>query len=136
MSKTFQELGDTEVINIIDRIFYNVASLFTPPLFEVREDWGFHNEGDICWLRTDPPSEYPNWLFDTQFTEANVDQRISEIAARIKNGELPPIWALGPSSTPANLAQKLMDHGFELVASFPLWRRSPRRIPPAPHSLN
>ena len=119
MSKSFQDLSNTEVIDSIDRIFHNVATLFTPPLFEMKEGWGFHDDGDICWLRTDPPSEYPNWIFDTRFTEANVDRRISEIVERIREGKLPPIWVLGPSSTPANLSQKLKKYGFELLASFP-----------------
>lgn len=119
MSNSFKDLSSAEVIDTIDRIYHNVATLFTPPLFDKKAGWGFHDEGDICWLRTYPPSEYPNWVFDTRFTETNVDQRISEIVERIKAGELPSIWALGPSSTPANLSQKLKKNGFEFLAGFP-----------------
>jgi len=119
MSNSFKDLSSAEVIDTIDRIFHNVATLFTQPLFDKKAGWGFHDEGDICWLRTNPPSEYPNWVFDTRFTETNADQRIAEIVERIKSGELPSIWALGPSSTPANLSQKLKKNGFEFLASFP-----------------
>ncbi|MCC7412045.1 MAG: GNAT family N-acetyltransferase [Gammaproteobacteria bacterium] len=119
MSKSFDELSGDEIVHLIDRITANLSGLFPPSMFPERAHWGLHEEEDYSWLRTDPPSEYPNWVFDARFTDAAADERIALIRARIDAGELPPLWVVGPSSRPADLGARLERHGFGRLVSMP-----------------
>ena len=118
MKEHFDELSNEEIVELIDGIFRNVASLF-PPELSRENNWGYHTEDDFRWVKTDPPSEYPNWICDTRFSEANVDARIQEIIGRMDIGDLPGVWAVGPLSTPGNLVSHLEAVGFSKIAYFP-----------------
>jgi GNAT superfamily N-acetyltransferase len=118
LGKLFEELEKEEIIQLVDGIFHNVARLFPAELSET-ENWGFHEEGDFRWVKTDPPSEYPNWICDTRFTEKNAADRIRETIAGIKKDVLPPIWTVGPLSTPTDLGSRLEASGLVKIASFP-----------------
>lgn len=118
MKHCFEELEEGEIVSIVDGIFANVASLFSPDLRD-GENWGFKEEEDFKWVRTDPPSEYPNLICDARFTEVNVEQRILHIKKGISAGRLPGIFAIGPLSTPLSIATHLIAAGFEKILSFP-----------------
>lgn len=118
MGKSYSELSRSDIIHLIDRIFDNLAGLFTFKKFTTPR-WGLNIEKDFKWLRTDPPSEYPNWIHDIRFNKDDCDKGISEIVEQINTGELPPILTLGPCSSPDDLRQRLLAHGFQTAISFP-----------------
>lgn len=118
MQKSFAALTDEEIIELIDRIFSNLAGLFPRTKTDI-PGWGLHRGKDFSWVKTAPPSEYPNLIFDIKLSDENIDEGLERIVAGIHTGELPVVVAIGPHSRPSNLKQCLLQHGFQSLTVFP-----------------
>ncbi len=65
-------------------------------------------EGDVTWI--DTGTDALNRVLAARFTDHEADTRIKELAAAY--GSRPLTWITGPEDRPADLGQRLLDHGF------------------------
>jgi ribosomal protein S18 acetylase RimI-like enzyme len=72
----------------------------------------FGLEEKIDWVKT-CPTYWPNFIYSARFTDREVAEQISNVTVRIKSGELPDEWIVGPKTYPANLGESLISSGYE-----------------------
>jgi GNAT superfamily N-acetyltransferase len=92
-----------EAVNMIEMLSY----LGTSELVER------HVTDEIEWVVTGVWDNTFNGVVRAQLSEAQVDQVIDEVAARIRERNVPHLWFLNEDSRPANLEQLLVAHGWE-----------------------
>lgn len=71
------------------------------------------NRPKVLWVATTTPFSMYNGVFRSTFDETSVASDIDEIKQEFMRRKIPMGWMLGPSSTPSNLAQHLLDHDFQ-----------------------
>ncbi|HOX28867.1 MAG TPA: hypothetical protein PLQ76_06915, partial [bacterium] len=64
---------------------------------------------DVRWVYTGFPGF--NRIFDAKFDEKTVDARIEEVLEKFKTAKQSALWFIGPTSTPADLGKRLLNHG-------------------------
>lgn len=70
----------------------------------------FHNE-KIGWVKTFPTA-WSNFIFYSCFDDTDIDIQLKHLISKIKMGELPQEWLIGPGSKPDNLYEYLKKNGF------------------------
>ena len=101
--------GELSVICISDVIEKNVYELWIKTATISGNETNINN--DIAWVTTEN-SDWPNVIFSAKFDSADAPNKISDIVERIKKGEMPPFWTVGPTNTPLNLETILISTGF------------------------
>jgi hypothetical protein len=66
----------------------------------------------IGWVKT-LPTAWSNYIFYANFKEEQIDNEIEQICAKMKEGELPCDWIVGPRSCPLNLSEYLEKHNLK-----------------------
>jgi hypothetical protein len=70
-----------------------------------------HVTEDLTWVATQIPNKIYNGVYRTSLNVSDVDEKIQEIVKEFRSRRLPFIWQIGPSTTPANLAERLAANG-------------------------
>lgn len=102
-------LTQSDYVNAIEK-----GTTYFFRLFASMKNLYFYENNDIRWVKSDN-KRFPNIIFNAKFSKGAVEQRIEELADGIKKGKLPNAWHLGPNSTPENLFDLLIDHGFKEI---------------------
>ncbi len=66
----------------------------------------FYLDHHLGWVKTFPTA-WSNYIFYANLDDSNIDQHILQIASKMKNGELPTDWVVGPKSYPPDLGEYL-----------------------------
>ncbi len=66
----------------------------------------FVYDNKIGWVRTFPTA-WSNFIFYANFDYDQIDNQIIQICSKMKNGELPKEWVVGPKSFPPDLGDYL-----------------------------
>ena len=90
---------------------FRAALCFTP-----NADW--HEDGSYTRFSTLFPNPFSNIIWNANFPHVELDGAIESAIAPIAAHGVPILWLAGPSSQPANLADRLLAHGFH--AGFPM----------------
>ena len=61
---------------------------------------------NIGWVKT-YPTAWSNFIFYANFDDNNIEAQLSQICDKIKTGELPKDWVVGPKSFPSDLGDYL-----------------------------
>jgi len=72
----------------------------------------FGLEKSISWVKTFP-TFWPNFIFNANLEDYEIGEQIEQVVTRMKSGELPYEWVVGPKSNPVNLYEYLNLYGFE-----------------------
>jgi hypothetical protein len=67
---------------------------------------------EMEWVITGVRDNTFNGVVRTQLAEARVDQVIDEVTVRFRERDIPHLWFLKKDSSPANLEQLLLAHGW------------------------
>jgi len=71
------------------------------------------DEGDVSWLRTGIPWGWCNSVAFARFEEGTADERIEAVLAPYRERRIRLTWFVGPTSTPADLVDRLAARGLE-----------------------
>jgi predicted GNAT family acetyltransferase len=74
-------------------------------------------EEDISWIMSKP--FWPNFLFEPNFKEGTISQRLENIVGMIKAYRIPPTLFFGPMAKPYNLIDFLERYEFECFLNQP-----------------
>lgn len=77
----------------------------------------YHVEPDVTWWITGRPHPMYNGIWLARLAPEGIDRRIAAILAPFKARGVPCGWTVGPTTAPADLAERLEGHGLRLVAS-------------------
>lgn len=83
------------------------ASLGASSRFEVQD------RDDGLWFASGVPMPPFNGVVSARLTEDDADEVIEEAVAYFGGRSLPFSWAVGPNTTPENLGERLVAHGFK-----------------------
>lgn len=72
----------------------------------------FYHEPDALWFVTDIPLQVPNGVVRFRPTPEETSERIDALLGEFTKRHAPSCWLLNPSTTPANLADRLQGRGF------------------------
>jgi ribosomal protein S18 acetylase RimI-like enzyme len=78
-----------------------------PPLAEVGD------EDDVSWLRTGLSWGWSNSVAVARFEKSTADERIEAVLAPYRERQICLTWFVGPTSTPADLVDRLAARGLE-----------------------
>ena len=67
----------------------------------------------IGWVKTHP-TVWSNFIFYSNFETDEVKEQVTQVCSRIKSGELPDEWLIGPKTRPADLGTYLENHNFTM----------------------
>lgn len=79
----------------------------------------FYTQPDAQWLIADIPHPTFNRVMYACFESWQVEARIDIILAQYQQRQLPLVWMVGPSSQPADLGQRLQQHGLIYLGGYP-----------------
>ena len=100
------DIADPALVEMFDR---QSAAFFLAardrPWADVRVD------DDVIWGTTGLPLANFNGATRARFTEATADDRIETVLRRFRDEKIPMVWWVGPTATPADLADRLVAHG-------------------------
>jgi GNAT superfamily N-acetyltransferase len=92
-----------------------------------------HDERELFWLTSGIPiKEYSGVArasFDEIRTPEEIDQHITRIQAYFRAQQMGMQWFMGPSTRPANLGERLAQHGFRLQGAAPGMAAPLERLP-------
>lgn len=74
---------------------------------------GEERNDDVRWSIGGSPIDYHNAVVAARLDAGNADAAIAASIARMRAHGVPGSWHLGPGMTPADLGQRLVDHGFD-----------------------
>ncbi|HET7030104.1 MAG TPA: GNAT family N-acetyltransferase [Candidatus Limnocylindrales bacterium] len=93
-----------------------------------------HDDGDVIHGTTGIPFEAFNGATVARFEPATADERIEAVLAPFRAGRIDMSWMLGPTSRPADLAERLLAHGLVRDEELPVlgmslqaWQSTPPR---------
>jgi len=90
-------------------------------------------EADRVWIRSGRPCPITNCVLWADFPPDDADRRIEETLALYRPAGLPGLWAVGPSSRPADLGRRLLAHGLRAAGAEPGMAVELARLPePSP----
>ncbi len=87
-----------------------------------------HSEPDITWWITGRPHPMYNGVWLARLADGDSDRRIEAILAPFQARGVPCGWSVGPTTRPADLADRLEAHGLRLVASQTAMTLDPRQM--------
>ncbi|MCU0520412.1 MAG: hypothetical protein MUF84_06965 [Anaerolineae bacterium] len=68
--------------------------------------------GDVEWIIPWRGRTGPAVVFRVSLDEQSVDARIEGLVSGMNAGEVPALWVISPTSTPASLVDRLLARGF------------------------
>jgi len=71
-----------------------------------------HDDGACCWTLSDLPFPLFNSVVRARLTDADADAGIEARMRDCRGRNVPMLWWTGPSTTPADLGQRLLRRGF------------------------
>lgn len=77
-----------------------------------------HEDTESSWFISGLPFELANNVFRTNFSDDNPDG-VEKLIERLMADHTPLSWFIGPSTRPADLAQRLLAHGWRLDDNAP-----------------
>ena len=89
----------------------------------------YGDEGDLVWFVTGRPQHWLNGVAKVRLRPRQADRRIDETLERCRSRALPQSWAVLPTTAPADLPQRLLDHGISHDGDMPLMAGDLDRIP-------
>lgn len=90
-----------------------------------------HDDGDILWFETPIPIVPYNTVMKFQARE-NVDEKIDSIVRLFFDRNVTQLWIVHPSSSPADLAERLSKRGLQEVEVAPCMARDLVDLPASP----
>lgn len=78
-----------------------------------RAGGGEERDDAVRWTIGGSPIDYHNAVVAARLDVATADAAIAAATARMRARKVPGSWHLGPGMTPADLGQRLVDHGFD-----------------------
>ncbi|MEJ2290565.1 MAG: GNAT family N-acetyltransferase [Deinococcales bacterium] len=94
---------------------------------------------DMQWCLTDEPFPLFNAVFDIHLTPESADRTIAAVLARARERGVSLLWYTGPSSTPADLGERLEAAGLQPGGTSPgmaLELEDLREPPPLPRGVS
>ncbi|HET7472040.1 MAG TPA: GNAT family N-acetyltransferase [Candidatus Limnocylindrales bacterium] len=79
-----------------------------------------HDDGDVVYGTTGIPLEVFNGATCARFEPATAAERIEAVLAPFRAARIDMSWMVGPTSTPADLVERLQDHGLVVDATEPV----------------
>ena len=71
-----------------------------------------HRGGDLAWVDSGVPTAVYNAVIAAWLEPKTVDARIQSVIAHFERVGRPFTWHVGPTSTPGDLGERLLVHGF------------------------
>ncbi len=96
------------------------------------------HDPEITWFVTSFPLAGFNRVLQARFDAGDIDAKIEAVLGLYRSRGLPLLWHIGPSTRPADLAQRLIAHGFICTANEPGMAGDLLALeddPPLPHGL-
>jgi ribosomal protein S18 acetylase RimI-like enzyme len=90
-----------------------------------------HDEGDLLWFETPVPIIPYNSVIKFQVAR-NIDQKIDELVNYFSSRKAPLLWFVHPTSSPPDLARRLLDRGMKYIEAAPGMARDLVDLPEAP----
>jgi ribosomal protein S18 acetylase RimI-like enzyme len=96
-----------------------------------------HDEPDVIHGTTGIPLPIFNGATNARFTAATADERIDAVLRPFREARIDMTWAVGPTSTPLDLADRLIAHGLTVDEAAPIMACSlvDRRFGPPPAGI-
>jgi GNAT superfamily N-acetyltransferase len=73
----------------------------------------FHMNDKMGWVRT-YPTVWSNFIFYSNFEADEIEDQVTRVCSKIKSGELPNEWLIGPRTRPLDLGTYLEKHNFAI----------------------
>lgn len=106
MKKLLNDMNKEKVCSVIDE---SLSSYCRKIAQSGNKPFGF--EKNISWVKTYPTC-WSNFIFRADFDLNRLEEQVKEVSERMKAGELPAEWVIGPETKPADLYGYLTAHGF------------------------
>ncbi|HMT20566.1 MAG TPA: hypothetical protein PKE20_04860 [Promineifilum sp.] len=107
MKVILQELSTPALVNAIEANLFDFFIQFSHwPRAEL------HDDPDLLWLTSDIVHPLFNSCLRQRFSSDDVDATIETTIARYRAINMPTLWYIGPTTTPADLGARLTQHGF------------------------
>ncbi|MDQ4099051.1 MAG: GNAT family N-acetyltransferase [Chloroflexota bacterium] len=71
-----------------------------------------HRGGDLVWVDSGVPTAVYNAVIAAWLESETVDARVQSVIAHFERVARPVTWHIGPTSTPGDLGERLLAHGF------------------------
>ncbi|MBN1665306.1 MAG: GNAT family N-acetyltransferase [Deltaproteobacteria bacterium] len=107
MNEILRDLSEPALINAIEENLFAFH-----PYFLGWSRSGGQTSPKLLWNITDIPFPLFNYAFNARFMPEDADREIEVVIARGRSRKVPLLWFIGPSTTPADLGQYLIAHGF------------------------
>jgi GNAT superfamily N-acetyltransferase len=104
-------LGVTHAQEILGACEENLRAYILAPQGRPWAEVG--DEDDVSWLRTGLSWGWCNSVAVARFEKSTADERIEAVLAPYRNRQIRLTWFVGPTSTPADLVDRLAAHGLE-----------------------
>ena len=110
-------------------------NLYAFPPFHAWSRAEGHDGPDLLWTSSEIPTPYFNRVGRANLREDEADAAIAAAIARARAKNASLMWWVGPSTRPADLAQRLEAHGFQQTIEYPgmaMELEAEPTVPPVP----
>lgn len=114
MSKVQKDGSTPALVQAIESNLFEFSLLFRRwPKAEV------HDDPDMLWSITDIPFPMFNSVLRAQLNPGRIDEAIVQAIGRCKSRDVPMLWQVGPTTSPTDLGDHLLSHGFTYAGETP-----------------